>query len=156
LLASGKPSLQFGLFAFDSRGCWVAQGHDHPEPMSLMYVNQRADAMTLWCLLRRYLWNLPCRRDFVQRENADPSRMFSPGGRVSEVDLMGAIYPLSVHRRIERQWAERIKSLRQIRGLVGTATERALQGASIDSSLIPIPAGSVVDPVQPDRPRPRG
>ena len=69
---------------------------------------------------------------------------------------MGAIYPLSVHRRIERQWAERIKSLGRIRGPVGTATERALQGASIDGSLIPIPAGSVVDPVQPGRSQPRG
>jgi hypothetical protein len=68
---------------------------------------------------------------------------------------MGAIYPLSVHRRIERQWAERIKSLRQIRSLVGTAAERALQGASIEGSLIPIPEGSVVDPAQLDRSQPR-
>jgi hypothetical protein len=66
---------------------------------------------------------------------------------------MGAIYPLSVHRRIERQWAERIKSLKQIRNLVGTATERALQ--SIEGTLIPIPAGSVVDPAELDRPQPR-
>jgi hypothetical protein len=28
---------------------------------------------------------------------------------------MSAVYPLSVHRRIERPWGERIKSLRQIR-----------------------------------------
>ena len=40
---------------------------------------------------------------------------------------MSAIYPLSIHRRIERQWAERIKSLRQIRGQIVVATERALQ-----------------------------
>ena len=31
-------------------------------------------------------------------------------GRVSKVDLMGAIYPLSIHRHIEQQWAKRIKS----------------------------------------------
>jgi hypothetical protein len=28
---------------------------------------------------------------------------------------MSAIYPLSVHRRVERQWTERMESLRQIR-----------------------------------------
>jgi hypothetical protein len=123
--------------------------------MSLIYVNRRASAMTLWRVSRLFFWNLRCRRGFVHRENADPSIMFSPGGRVSEVDLMGAVYPLSVHRRIERQWAERIKSLRQIRSLVGTATERALQNASINGSLIPIPVRSVVDPAQLDRPQPR-
>ena len=40
---------------------------------------------------------------------------------------MSAIYPLSVHRRIERQWAERIKSLRQIHGQIVVATKRTLQ-----------------------------
>jgi hypothetical protein len=40
---------------------------------------------------------------------------------------MSAIYPLSVHRRIERQWAERIKSLRQIRSEIVVATEQTLQ-----------------------------
>ena len=40
---------------------------------------------------------------------------------------MSAIYPLSVHRRIERQWAERIKSLRQIRGEIVVGTEQTLQ-----------------------------
>jgi hypothetical protein len=38
--------------------------------------------------------------------------------RVSEVDLMSAIYLLSVHRRIERQWAERVKSLKTIPGQI--------------------------------------
>ena len=67
---------------------------------------------------------------------------------VSEVDLMSAIYPLNIHRRIERQWAERIKSLRQIRGLVVTVTERASQHAFNDDAPIPAPARSVVDPMQ--------
>jgi hypothetical protein len=66
---------------------------------------------------------------------------------------MSAIYPLSVHRRVERQWAERIKSLRQIRGLVVTATERALQCAFNDGSLIPVPRRKVVE--QLDRSQPR-
>jgi hypothetical protein len=53
---------------------------------------------------------------------------------------MGAIYPLSVHRRIEQQWAERIKSQRQIRSRVVIANEQALQ--------------PVADSVQLDRPQP--
>ena len=61
---------------------------------------------------------------------------------------MSAIYLLNIHRRIERQWAERIKSPRQIRGLVVTATERALQNAFNDDAPIPTPARSVVDPMQ--------
>jgi len=40
---------------------------------------------------------------------------------------MSVIYPLSFHRRIERQWAERIKSLRQIHGQIGVAIEQTLQ-----------------------------
>jgi hypothetical protein len=50
---------------------------------------------------------------------------------------MGAIYPLSFHRRIERQWAERIKSPTLIRSPVITATKRALQSSSgdVDSSF---------------------
>ena len=40
---------------------------------------------------------------------------------------MSATYPLSVHRRIEQRWAERIKSLRQIHGRVSVAIERTLQ-----------------------------
>ena len=42
---------------------------------------------------------------------------------------MSALYPLSVHRRVERQWAERMKSLRQIRAGIVDVAERALQGA---------------------------
>jgi hypothetical protein len=65
---------------------------------------------------------------------------------------MSAIYPLSVHRRIERQWAERIKSLRQIRGEI-VATGRTLQHVlNNDGSLISVPAGTIVGRL--DQPRP--
>jgi hypothetical protein len=57
---------------------------------------------------------------------------------------MSAIYPLSVHRRIERQWAERIKSLRQIRGEID-ATGRTLQHVlNNEGSVILVPAGTIV------------
>ena len=60
---------------------------------------------------------------------------------------MSAIYPLSVHRRIERQWAERIKSLRQIHGRVVVATERTLQHVfNNDGSLIPVPVRTFAEP----------
>lgn len=59
---------------------------------------------------------------------------------------MSGKFPLSFLRRIERQWAERIKSLRQIRGQIVVTTERALQGAFSDKgSLIPITVRTVVD-----------
>jgi hypothetical protein len=83
---------------------------------------------------RNFPWNLPRLGDFVN-EGLD-----SHQGRVSKVDLMGAIYPLSVHRRIEQQWAERIKSQSQIRSRVAIANEKALQ--------------PVADSVQLDRPQP--
>ncbi|MGA7999190.1 MAG: DUF1488 domain-containing protein [Bradyrhizobium sp.] len=55
---------------------------------------------------------------------------------------MSAVYPLSIHRRVERQWAERINSQRQIRGLATTAT--TLQCAfNNDGSLIPVPVRAV-------------
>jgi hypothetical protein len=51
---------------------------------------------------------------------------------------MSAVYPLSVHCRIERQWAERIKSARQLHGQIVVATERTLQSLfNNDGSLIP-------------------
>jgi hypothetical protein len=81
-----------------------------------------------------FAWNLPRLGDFVNKV------LIPTKGRGSEVDLMGAIYPLSIHRRIEQQWAERIKSPRQIRSRVVTATEQALQ--------------PVADSVQLDRPQP--
>jgi hypothetical protein len=59
---------------------------------------------------------------------------------------MSAICPLSVHRRIERQWAERISSLRQIRGQIVIGTERTLQRVfNNDDSLIPVPVRAIVD-----------
>jgi hypothetical protein len=59
---------------------------------------------------------------------------------------MNAIYPLSMHRRIERQWAERIKSLKTLHGQIVVATERTLQHAfNNGSSLIPVAVRTVVD-----------
>jgi hypothetical protein len=56
---------------------------------------------------------------------------------------MSAIYPLSVHRRIERQWPERINSLRQIRGQIVIGTKRTLQRVfNNDDSLITVPASN--------------
>ena len=89
------------------------------------------------------------------RENANPSKAYSHAERVSEIDLMSAIYPLSVHRRIERQWAERINSLRQIHGQIVVGTERTLQRVfNNDGSLIRVPIRAVVDRRQLDQSRP--
>ena len=69
---------------------------------------------------------------------------------------MSAKYPLSIYRRIERQWAERIKSLGQIRGQVVTATDRTLQRVfNYKSSLIPIPVRTVAERRRLDQYRPR-
>jgi hypothetical protein len=68
---------------------------------------------------------------------------------------MSAIYPLSVHRRIERQWADRINSLRRSRGQVVVETRRTLKRAfNNDGSLIPVPVTAVVDRRQLDLSRP--
>lgn len=65
-------------------------------------------------------------------------------------------YPLSFHRRIERRWAERIKSLKQIRGQIVVATERTLQRMfNRDGSLIPIPVRAVAVRQRLDRNRSR-
>jgi hypothetical protein len=45
---------------------------------------------------------------------------------------------VSIHRRIERQWAERIKSLKTIQGRIVVATERTLQRAFNGGALVPI------------------
>ena len=67
---------------------------------------------------------------------------------------MSAIYPLSFHRRIERQWAERIKSLKQIRSEIVVAAERVLQRLfDNDVSLIPIPVRTAVERRRPDQSR---
>ena len=64
--------------------------------------------------------------------------------------------PLSFLRRIERQWAERIKSLRQIRDQIVVAAGKTLQTPFHQvASLIPIPVRTVVDRRQPDRRRSR-
>jgi hypothetical protein len=69
---------------------------------------------------------------------------------------MSAIYPLSIHRRIERQWAERINSLRQTRGQIVAGTERASQRVfSKDDSVIPVPVRTIADRQQLDQSRPR-
>jgi hypothetical protein len=60
--------------------------------------------------------------------------------RVSEVDLVSAKYPLSADRRVERQWAERFKSLS---GRIG-ATARTLQRVfNNEGSLILVPVRTV-------------
>jgi hypothetical protein len=69
---------------------------------------------------------------------------------------MSTVYPLSVHRRIEKQWAERIKSLRQMRDQIALATERTLQRVlNNDGSLIPVPVRTIADGRRLDQSRPR-
>jgi hypothetical protein len=69
---------------------------------------------------------------------------------------MSVKYPLSFHRRIERQWAERMKSLKQIHGQIVVAAERTLQRVfNNDGSLVPVPVRTVVDRRRLDRRRPR-
>ena len=59
---------------------------------------------------------------------------------------MSAINPSSVHRRIQRQWAERIKSLKQLHGQIVVAAERMLQHAFYnEGSLIPVPVRTIVN-----------
>jgi hypothetical protein len=68
---------------------------------------------------------------------------------------MSAIYPLSVHRRIEQQWAERIKSLKVIQSQIVIATGATLQRAfNNDSLLIPVAVKTVVDRRRRNRLRP--
>jgi hypothetical protein len=68
---------------------------------------------------------------------------------------MSAKYLLNVHRRIERQWAVRIKALSQIHSQFIVATTRTLQnGLNNDGSLIPV-AVRTVEQRQIDRARPR-
>ena len=57
---------------------------------------------------------------------------------------MSAIYPLNVHRRIERQWADRIEALSAIRSQFVVATTRTLQYVlNNDGSLIPVAVRTV-------------
>jgi hypothetical protein len=65
---------------------------------------------------------------------------------------MSSKYRLSVHRRVERKWAMRLKSLG---GRIVDAAERALQGVlNQEGPLIPIPV-RVVDRRRLDRSRPQ-
>jgi len=58
---------------------------------------------------------------------------------------MSVLYPLSFYRRIERQRAECIRSLRRIHGQIVVAIELTLRRAFNDSSPIPVPVRTVVD-----------
>jgi len=59
---------------------------------------------------------------------------------------MRAPDPSSIHRRIERQWAECTEVLRQIRCKIVVATEQTLRFVfNNESSLIPVPISAVVD-----------
>lgn len=52
---------------------------------------------------------------------------------------MSAMYPLSIHRRIERQWIARIKALKLINSKLAVASERVLEGGlSGERVLIPV------------------
>jgi hypothetical protein len=62
---------------------------------------------------------------------------------------MSAIYPLSVHRRVERQWTGRMESLRQIRAHIVDAAERTLQSAFDEP--IPVKIRMVADSLAPFR-----
>jgi len=68
---------------------------------------------------------------------------------------MSAIYPLSVHRRIERQWAERVNSQRQIHGQIVIGTKPTLQRVFNNESLVAVPVREIADRQQLDQSRPR-
>jgi hypothetical protein len=69
---------------------------------------------------------------------------------------MSAKTPLSLLRRIERQWAERIESPGPSLGQIVAATKRALQGLFGDrGSLIPVAVTTLADRRRPDRRRSR-
>jgi hypothetical protein len=68
---------------------------------------------------------------------------------------MSAIYPLSFHRRLEQQWAERINALKLIHGQIAVGTEGTWQRVfNNGASLIPVPARAVVEGRRLDQPRP--
>jgi hypothetical protein len=69
---------------------------------------------------------------------------------------MSSKFPLSFLFRIEREWAESIKLLRQIPGHIAGVVERTLQREfNNQGSLIPIPVRTVVDRRRPDQSRSR-
>ena len=56
------------------------------------------------------------------------------------------MYPLSIHRRIERQWAERVKSFTEICARIAYAIKRTLHRAfNGDDTLIPIKIKAAVE-----------
>jgi hypothetical protein len=59
---------------------------------------------------------------------------------VSEVDRMSAIYPVSIHRRIERQWANRMKSPQS---RIKIPTEEKLRPAFTSDNLKSIEASAI-------------
>jgi hypothetical protein len=61
---------------------------------------------------------------------------------------MSAIYPLSVHRRVERQWAQRIESLRRSLAETGKPLQRVFNNIG---ALVVVPESAVVDRRHPDR-----
>jgi hypothetical protein len=64
---------------------------------------------------------------------------------------MSAILPRSFHRRVGRQLAERINALKQTRGRIVAATERAVQRLfGNEGSLVPIPVRASVRRRRPD------
>ena len=69
---------------------------------------------------------------------------------------MDAVYRLSFYHRIERQWAECIKWLRQMQGQFVDAVERTLQRIfNNDGLLIPVPIRTIVNRRRLERPQPR-
>jgi hypothetical protein len=63
---------------------------------------------------------------------------------------MSAIYPLSVHRRVERQWAQRIESLGRSLAGTGKPLQRVFNNIG---ALGAVPESAVVDRRHPDRPQ---
>jgi hypothetical protein len=69
---------------------------------------------------------------------------------------MSTKFPFSFLFRIEREWAESIKLLRQIHGHIAGVVERALQREfNNEGSLIPVPVRTVGNRRRPDQSRSR-
>lgn len=95
---------------------------------------------------------LAFRQDSQKRNQHLSNAIRGARSRFSKVDPMSAAYPLSVRRRIERRWAERVKSLRQIHRQIAVATERTLRLVfNGNDSPIPVPVRAVVDRRRLDR-----
>jgi len=75
-----------------------------------------------------------------------PRRFVLTQERVSEVDLTSAIYPLSIQRRIERRWAERINSLRQIHSQIVAGSKRSSERIFNNADAVnPVPVRTIAD-----------